>query len=118
MGIDYNKMRGLSSRLLSDNGRPITLVHSVSGEYDPATGSSPKVLSDVKGVGIFTNYNSYEINNEVAQQGDQKLTFNGANISKGDTWEDEKGQVWRVQSVMNVDPDLSGNIIQKAQLRR
>lgn len=60
---------------LADAVKPVVGVRKVQGEYDPETGTTPEVVTNYAGRGIFGSYLSKEIDGSLIQTTDEKLTI-------------------------------------------
>lgn len=109
----YDRLRITANRLLTQQGRAVTLTRTVQGEFDPATGETDTTTSTVEGVGVLLNYRISEQDGTTIQQGDRKMIYNGPSPAVDDLYDDE-----RVVSVDPLDPDESGGIIYTLQLRK
>ncbi|HET9819647.1 MAG TPA: hypothetical protein VFP92_10840 [Rhodanobacteraceae bacterium] len=74
MSLDYAGMAATVTRLLGDNGQPVTLRKSVGATYDPVTGTySGGSTQDLPMVGVFVQISSqYKLANNV-QDGDRLM---------------------------------------------
>ena len=113
MGVNYTKLRATAQRLLASNGKAITMVRTIDGAYDPATGSTGATTINVSGVGVLLKYSNKEIDGTTILGSDRKLIYSGDELQVDDQYINE-----RVVSVMPLDPDETGAIIYTCQLRK
>ena len=55
MAIDYNRLKNVADRLITDNGQAVQLVAYDHIDHDD--GSSEKVIRFVSGMGVVSNFN-------------------------------------------------------------
>lgn len=113
MAINYASMRTLANRLISENGKPITLTRSTDGVYDPSTGSTSPVDSSVSGNGVLLKYSNKEVDGTAILSSDRKMLYVGEAPQVDDSYVNE-----RIVSVMPLDPDETGSIFYTCQLRK
>jgi hypothetical protein len=113
MAVNYANMRALAARLISENGKPITLTRTADGVYNPATGGTSVVTSNIEGDGVLLKYSNKEIDGTTILSSDRKMIYSGAEPKVDDRYINE-----RIVSVMPLDPDESGAIMYTCQLRK
>lgn len=59
---------------LADAVKPVLGVRKVQGEYNPGNGTTPEVITNYAGRGVFGSYVSKEIDGSLIQTTDEKLT--------------------------------------------
>ena len=113
MAVNYANMRALAARLISENGKPITLTRTTNGAYDPATGGATETISNIEGNGVLLKYSNREIDGTTILSSDRKMLYTGTEPKVDDRYINE-----RIVSVMPLDPDESGPIMYTCQLRK
>ncbi|NWD57280.1 hypothetical protein HX878_21360 [Pseudomonas veronii] len=78
MGLRDDLQRDLAEAFdtdLADAVNPVVGVRKVQGEYDPDSGSTPEVITNYAGRGVFGKYLAKEIDGSLIQTTDEKLTI-------------------------------------------
>jgi hypothetical protein len=78
MGLRDDLQRDLAEAFdtdLADAVNPVTGVRKVQGEYDPDSGTTPEIITNYAGRGIFGRYLAKEIDGSLIQTSDEKLTI-------------------------------------------
>lgn len=109
---DYTRQRETATRLITKNGKSITLNRVTQGAYDPSTGDASEVASTAVGVGVLLKFSNNEIDGSNILSSDRKLIYTGQEPKIDDRYINE-----RVVSVNPLDPDESGAILYTCQLR-
>lgn len=65
--------RQLAPRSHGGKGLELTLRRTVSGEYDPETGTSPDTTTDYLGSGLRENYKTQDIDGTLIKAGDVRI---------------------------------------------
>ena len=78
-GINYTSLAATATRLLTDDGQPMTLRRTVPGTYDPVTGTTTGgSTQDLATTGIFTKIGTgYALTNQV-EAGDRMALIDGS----------------------------------------
>ena len=116
MAIDYNRMRSMAVRLISENGRAVTVREKVPSNFDPVEGTIDIAASDVEAFAAFVSINESNKINSIIQDGDQ-LLFCTQEVDKDDLIIDSiDGTQWQV---VFVDIKFPGpqKLVWKAQVR-
>lgn len=113
MAVNYANMRALATKLITDNGKPVTLNRTTDGAYDPTTGSTSEVSSTVIGNGVLLKFNNREIDGTAILSSDRKLLYVGEAVQV-----DDRYNGWRVVNFEELDPNESGVILYTCQLRK
>lgn len=113
MAVNYANMRALATKLITENGKPITLIRTTDGVYDPATGSTGSTTSNVEGNGVLLKYSNKEIDGTTILSSDRKLLYVGTEPEVNDRYVTE-----RIVNVDPLDPNESGVIFYSCQLRK
>ena len=79
MSIDYASLAATATRLLTDDGQPMTLRRTVPGTSDPVTGTTTGgSTQDLATTGIFTKIGTgYALTNQV-EAGDRMALIDGS----------------------------------------
>lgn len=83
--MDYDSLAETAARLISENGRNVTLKRRTPATYSPSTGTNSgggDISFTVKAV--FTGFKSHEIDGEVVKRTDTKILIAGTEPAKGD----------------------------------
>ena len=112
-GIDYANLRTTATRLLTNNGKTITLTRETDGAYDPSTGGSTVVTTNPAGVGVLVRYRNNEVDGTTILSSDRRLIYTGDEPKI-----DDRYGVERIVDVFPIDPDESGVIVYTCQLRK
>ncbi|KAA6196361.1 hypothetical protein [Pseudomonas lactis] len=78
MGLRDDLQRDLAEAFdtdLADAVNPVVGVRKVQGDYDPDSGSTPEVITNYAGRGVFGKYLAKEIDGSLIQTTDEKLTI-------------------------------------------
>lgn len=110
---NYPSLRATAARLITSNGKTITLRRAAKGAYDPATGLSAETVANPSGVGVLLKFKNREIDGTTILGSDRKLIYSGDEPKVNDTYGDE-----RIISVDPLDPDETGAIFYTCQLRK
>lgn len=79
MSIDYASVAATATRLLTDDGQPMTLRRTIPGTYDPVTGTTTGgSTQDLPTTGVFTKISTtYALTNQV-ESGDRMVLIDGS----------------------------------------
>lgn len=78
MGLRDDLQRDLGEAFdtdLADAVKPVAGVRKAQGEYNPDSGTTPEVITNYAGRGVFGKYLSKEIDGALIQTTDEKLTI-------------------------------------------
>lgn len=78
MGLRDDLQRDMAEAFdtdLADAVNPVVGVRKVQGDYDPDSGSTPEVITNYAGRGVFGKYLAKEIDGSLIQTTDEKLTI-------------------------------------------
>ena len=73
MSFDYSELAVLADELLEEFGQPVTITTSVTGVYNPATGTAPSSVTSHEGWAALFDYGARDVNGTLIQQGDKQL---------------------------------------------
>lgn len=108
MGINYLRMAATATRLITQNGKAITISRTTDGAYDPITGTTTSTTTTNTSYAVQTEYASADIDGTLILLGDAKfMCIPGVEILKGDVLTCDTG-VWRV---INVKPKNPGGTV-------
>lgn len=102
----YSSPAAAAVRLLTKFGRPVTLIKTTTGEYDPATGTVSQSTSSFPAVAADFAYELRDIDGTTIQRGDKRMLMapdvaqapaNGDVVQVG-------GESWSVISVDTLAP--------------
>lgn len=77
--------RVLAPRGLGGKGLELTLIRTVPGEYDPATGATtPDTVTNYTGSGLRENYKAQDIDSSLIKAGDVRLMISPVLLNGSD----------------------------------
>jgi len=109
----YDDMALTAADLLTELGQVVTLTHTVSGAYDPATGTTGADTTTTQTVtGVEEFYSARSIDGTLILAGDKKFhlsPLNAAGAAITPPVAEDKitfadGAVWTIKAVMPVSP--------------
>lgn len=102
MAINYNRMREVFVRLVSENGRDVVIVNKGIGGHDPVTGTVTSTPTQVNALAVFPTIT--EKNREGLSIGEgEKIVFITEKVEKDDLIQDG-GQDWQITDVADYYP--------------
>jgi hypothetical protein len=118
---DYAAIQAEILAAFKEDGCPVTLFVTVTGELDEVTGQYPEAFSvTYPGAAILKSYSIKEIDGSVIQQGDRKImaAFNDSTVVPATIHNlDVLGVLYAIQNVNPVDP-AGVAILYEIQARR
>lgn len=116
MPIDYQRMRQTAIRLITENGRAITVRQKQESNFDPVAGTVDVAYVDTPSEGVFVSITATNKPDGLVEDGDQWL-FSTEAVQKDDLIVDSAdGSVWQA---VYVDEKFPGPIklVWKVQVR-
>lgn len=118
----YDSEVALVRQLLAESGSTFTATRETSSAvYDVVTGTSPKVVETIIGVGVITSFKKSDIGGLNGNSGfgddpilstDKKFLFSGPLLKTGDLIGN-----FRVYGVVDINPDGSQTVLQICRIR-
>ncbi len=112
---NYDRPRATVLRLLTKRGKAVVLTRGRDdADYDPTDGTwSGDAPIELKGVGVFLDFEAFELNGKDVLATDKKMLYQGDELEVGDMYGTR-----RAHKVGKLDPNESGNtILATVQLR-
>ena len=116
MAIDYNRMRETAVRLITENGRDITVREKLESGFDSVAGTVTVDFSDTPALAVFVSITAANKPDGLVMDGDEWL-FSTEQVTKDDLIVDSAdGTEWQV---VFVDTKFPGpkKLVWKAQVR-
>ena len=76
----YDDLALLADSLLKEFGQPVTIRHTVPGEYDPEIGGASSVTTNSVGVGAVFDYGSKLVDGTLILIGDKQLLLSPVGV--------------------------------------
>lgn len=103
MAINYNRMRELAERLISDNGQAVTLKKQAT--IDNGDGSVMQTVTEHQGSGVVSGFNTHDnAQFSEVQAGDAKLICTLPVLPHRGDKVTANGQEWSVVEVRDINP--------------
>jgi hypothetical protein len=95
MAIDYQRMRQMAIRLITENGRDVTIREKVESAFDSVAGTVDVAYNDSPAMAVFVSITEANKPNNIVQDGDQWL-FSTEEVNKDDLIVDSAdGTAWQ-----------------------
>ena len=125
MASRFNSARNLAQRLITKNGRPVSLQRKSGVPADPnvpwGPDAAPTTVSNIPGV--FFDYTREDRQNSLIQAGDKRCLVAKLDLETfipqvNDLIVEEDGSTWNIVNILTVEPGLKTDaIMYELQLR-